>query len=354
MISLCVLGTFLCVVSMVTSQQLGCHRAFMANAMSCVQNATINFQSLTYLTSNGTIGQPPQEGIEQFRMRACNVRARVDQCGEMVTQTLLNSTMCMNQLERQQVMASSKDIFGGYDRICAHPCRWTLKEEIRQCFTYNNLDPRLFFESFWLKNAIIGLISDTVYQFCVNRQQLMQCLRQKAQICQDSQQVFTEMGMELNSMERGINTLCNFQNVYLSGLGCYMNPSPEVQMCQHNSEMKMQTIKSIQYTQLTNQQFIMQLCSTRLEGSECVINAHTRRQQERCDQAMVGLRTELDCILLPQLCMQFYPHMFQRMCNPMNYHLEERSHYAAAGSLDFAWSTISALLAVAIVSKERF
>ena len=55
-----------------------------------------------------------------LRVLYFSVRIRVDQCGEMVTQTLLNSTMCMNQLERQQVMASSKDIFGGYDRICAH------------------------------------------------------------------------------------------------------------------------------------------------------------------------------------------------------------------------------------------
>ncbi|XP_067659328.1 uncharacterized protein [Haliotis asinina] len=333
-------------------QATQCQRTFLASAMSCVQNGSINFNHLTYVTSNGTTGQMPPEGIQQFQLRACNLRLQIDQCGQLVSSRLVNSSLCINALDKQQLMLKAKNIFGEYDRVCAHPCRYTLLDELRQCFSYNNLDPRTFIDGAWGQGAVIGTNEEQVFKFCNNRQMLMQCIRQKSQMCPDAATVFYRIGMDILSMEKGIETLCQAPRVYLAGIGCFTSPTPEVKMCLQDGNMKMQNMKLLLQQTMAEQQFKLQTCSVRLQQVDCELGAWARRQHDRCDKAVIGLRNELECKILPSLCMQTHPQLYQRLCNPMNFHLDERERYASAGVVMVTWSTLAILVMAAIFSAE--
>jgi len=46
-------------------------------------------------------------------------------------------------------------------------CRYTLMDELRQCYSFVNLQPSLISDIALVKNAVIGQNYDQVYQFCM-------------------------------------------------------------------------------------------------------------------------------------------------------------------------------------------
>ncbi|KAK6175585.1 hypothetical protein SNE40_014015 [Patella caerulea] len=347
-------------VDIIAGQQAGnsqCQQTFLNNAMKCVQNGSINYNHLTYMTSNGTRGQPPTEGTEAFKARACLSRPTIDACGQMIAATMVNSTMCMNQLEQKQIMLQAASIFGEFDRVCAHPCRYTLMDEFRQCFSYSlnsGMNSQTFLTDASIgRGGIIGMTREQVYQFCPNRQSLMSCMKNKMNMCPDGVYVLQKMNIDIRALEKGLDLLCAHPNVYLAGLPCFTDPTPEVRVCFQNMDMKITQINMLrQQQQLTDQQNYMQMCNVRLEQMECEMGAWRRRQQAPCDNAILGLRNELECKLLPEHCLSMFPSQVQQHCSPMNFYIQERVHYAGATATTVTVSTLITMIIFAIYFME--
>ncbi|ESO91140.1 hypothetical protein LOTGIDRAFT_228702 [Lottia gigantea] len=337
-----------------------CQQTFVNNAMKCVQNGSVNYQNLLYLTSNRSRGSAPPEGTEAFKNRACLSRMTIDSCGKMIAATMRNSTMCMSPMEQQQLMLTAASIFGEFDRVCAHPCRYTLTQEIRQCFSYSmkggnsQINPQTFLdEASRGRGSIIGSTHEQVHDFCLNRQSLLSCIKNKINICPDGQYMMKKMKIDIMSLERAFDLLCQHPNVYLHGLQCFNDPTQEVQVCYREMDNKLTNMQILERQQtLTDQQIYMQECSIRLSLMDCEMGAWRRRQHAPCHPAILGLHTELECRLLPDYCMNLFPSLVQQHCSPMNFHQEQRAQFAGAASTTITLTTLFAMLFVSVFARS--
>ncbi|CAG5136301.1 unnamed protein product, partial [Candidula unifasciata] len=283
--------------------QTMCQQAWQRSATACAQNASLSFNNLRYFTTNGTEGSAPTEGIAAFKARACVLRPQVDTCGQALTQRLYNSTICVTQVDRQTIVSQSHALFGAFYDSCSHSCRYQLEKEIRQCFNYVNLSPSQLSDIALARTAAIGDTGDQVHQFCLNRDALAQCIRQKALACPDSARVLAELGIELGSFESGTEVLCRNQGVYLSGLQCFRNPVPEVRMCFQSLDSNMQGLLMVAPQPTADHLSLLQFCNIRLEHVDCEMRAWARHQYQTCARGVTGMRTELECELIPKQCM---------------------------------------------------
>ncbi|KAK3720232.1 hypothetical protein RRG08_007856 [Elysia crispata] len=333
-----------------TQSQSLCQQAWLRSATACAQNASLNLNNLWYIASNGTEGSAPAEGASSFKARACVVRPQVDVCGQAVTQSLYNSTRCFTQVDRQTILSQSKALFGAFYDTCAQPCRYTLEKEIRQCYNYVNLSPTQLSDMALVRTAAIGENPDIIYQFCLNRDAVAQCIRQKALACPDSARVLSELGIQLGAFERGAEVLCRNQGVYRAGVHCLRNPIPEVRMCFQTMDTNMQQLMLIAPQPTADRNSLYRFCNIRLEHVECEQSAWARHQYKTCQRAVTGMRTEIECELIPKQCMNVFPNVYSRICSNMNYYYETRGRYNSAPSdQGFPWS----LTALAVVQAVR-
>ncbi|GFN76978.1 extracellular matrix protein fras1 [Plakobranchus ocellatus] len=317
------------------------------------------------------------------------------------------------------------------------PCRYTLEREIRQCYNYVNLSPTQLSDLALARTAAIGENPDQIYQFCLNRDALAQCIRQKALACPDSARVLAELGIQLGAFERGAEVLCRnqggklacergaevlcrnqeqggkftcergaevlcrnqggklacelcrkqgvkltfergaevlcrnqggklayeggaevlcrthggklaceggaevlcrTQGVYRAGVHCFRNPIPEVRMCFQTLDTNMQQLMMIAPQPTADRNSLYRYCNIRLEHVECEQSAWARHQYQTCERAVTGMRTELECELIPKQCMSVFPNVYSSICSNMNYYYETRGRYNSAPSvLSNAW-----------------
>ncbi|KAK0056355.1 hypothetical protein Bpfe_014135 [Biomphalaria pfeifferi] len=334
---LVILAAFLTGFVALTSGQIvvgsQCQQAWSRSAAACVQNSSININNLRYIASNGTEGQMPMEGVATFKARACVVRPQIDVCGQAITQRLYNSTLCVTQVERQTILSQSQALFGAFYDSCSFPCRTTLEKDIRQCYNYVNLSPSQLSDLALARTTAIGENADQVYQFCLNRDSLAQCIRQKALACPDASRVLAELGIELGSFDLGADILCRNKGVYLSGLHCFRNPIPEVRMCFQTLENNMQALMMVAPQPTADQISLLQFCNFRLEHVNCEMQAWAKHQYQTCTRTVSGMRTELLCELIPKQCMQALPSLYGSLCSKMNFYYEDRRPYNGGHSV---------------------
>ncbi|KAH9514195.1 hypothetical protein Btru_030507 [Bulinus truncatus] len=347
-----ILAAFLAgLVALTGGQMIGgnnCQQTWLRSATACVQNSSININNLRYIASNGTEGQSPMEGIATFKARACVVRPQIDVCGQAITQRLYNSTLCVTQVERQTILSQSQALFGAFYDSCSFPCRFTLEKDIRQCYNYVNLSPSQLSDLALARTTAIGDNADQVHQFCLNRDSLAQCIRQKALACPDSARVLAELGIELGSFELGADILCRNKGVYLSGLHCFRNPIPEVRMCFQTWDSNLQALMMVAPQPTADQISLLQYCNFRLEHVNCEMQAWARHQYQTCSRTVTGMRTELECELIPKQCMNAFPNLYGSLCSKMNFYYEDRRPYNAGHSV--VPSCLFALMVTALVT----
>ncbi|XP_059145018.1 uncharacterized protein LOC131932169 [Physella acuta] len=347
--------TLVVVLVQLTSGQLigsQCQQTWLRSATACAQNSSLNINNLRYLASNGTEGNAPVEGLATFKARACVVRPQVDVCGQAITQRLYNSTLCATQVERQTILSQSQALFGAFYDSCSYPCRATLEKDIRQCYNYVNLSPSQLSDLALARTTAIGENADQVNQFCLNRDSLAQCIRQKALACPDASRVLAEMGIELGAFELGADILCRNKGVYLSGIHCFRNPIPEVRMCFQTLDSNMQALMMVAPQPTADQISLIQFCNIRLEHVDCEMGAWARHQYQTCARVVTGMRTELECELIPKQCMQAFPSLYSSLCSKMNFYYDERKPYNSAHLLRMSWQT--ALFSLVLIANIKF
>ncbi|KAK7497928.1 hypothetical protein BaRGS_00010799 [Batillaria attramentaria] len=342
----CVVLSAATLVAMVMSQaqqQTQCTLRFQQSATACVQNASLNIANVQYLASNGTSGQPPSENLQSYKQRVCTVKPQLDVCGQAVTQRVINSTLCPNPAERQSILSQYQTTFGGLDSNCAQrecPCRYRLMDELRQCYSFvnlqdrrsnRNMQPPLVSDIALIRSTLIGQNWDEVYNFCMNRQSLIQCMQQKVLVCPDAPRVLAQYDLDITAFERGIDLLCDNIGVYLAGIHCFRDPIPQVRMCFQTYERKVQNLKMIAPQPTADQISLAQFCNIRLEQIDCEMGAWAQHQYQTCERVVTGMRNELECKLLPDRCMAAFPQLVTNLCNPLNYFADERPRYNGAG-----------------------
>ncbi|KAL8587358.1 hypothetical protein ACOMHN_045605 [Nucella lapillus] len=343
------------VAAMVAGQggsQSQCQLRFLQRATACMQNASLNIQSVQYLASNGTSGQPPAENLQNYRQRVCAVKSQLEICGQSVTQRLVNSSLCLNPVDRQSILSSFQTTFGGLDTNCAQPCRYTLMDELRQCYSFVNLQPTMISDLTLVKQAVIGQNHDQVYRFCMNRQALTQCMQQKVLQCPDSPRVLAQYDFDIRSFERGLDTLCDNIGVYLHGIKCFKNPIPEVRMCYQTLDRKMQNLRLVSPLPTADEISLSQFCSIRLEQINCEMGAWARHQYQTCERVFTGLRNEVSCKVLPERCRMAFPQLVNNLCNPRNFFPDERYRYNGAGRLDLSLFFLAFMVIVSVTVRK--
>ncbi|XP_076451252.1 uncharacterized protein LOC143287193 [Babylonia areolata] len=340
-------------VAMVTGQagspQSQCQLRFLQSATACMQNASLNIQNVQYVASNGTSGQPPSENLQSYRQRVCVVKPQLDICGQSVTQRLINSTLCLNPVDRQSILSSFQTTFGGLDTNCAQPCRYTLMDELRQCYSFVNLQPTMISDLALVKQAVIGQNYDQVNKFCIPAHTVKFSGRR---YCPDTNPVARKL---YNCVEEDLQRTAAFiaETIYLAGLHCFKNPIPEVRMCFQTLNRKMQNLRLVAPQPTVDQVSLAQFCSIRLEQIDCEMGAWARHQYQTCERVFTGIRNELSCKLLPDRCSAAYPQLVNNLCNPLNYFLEDRSRYNGAGHAGTSLLSLVLMLFLSVVLLHK-
>jgi len=322
------------VVSLTTAQnQQGrsqCQNSFVQNLNTCVRNSQLEFNNLLHLLTNGTNGQAP-DNADAFKRDACSKQEALVTCGVEFMRTLINSTMCAPSQSSQQdqrplIDRQFRSLFGSLDELCAHPCRRTLGEDLRKCYIDANLDPALFLSNSTSgRGAIIGTTSDEAAKFCQNKETLVRCMKQKRDDCPESPLVLRAIGLDIDSMEKGVNVLCSHRDIYLTGIDCFAEPTEAVISCQRTMGQKtVELMVSSQQQNLNEEQFFNHFCDIRLEHVSCDLESWNKKNHQSCSVAVLGLRTELECGLLPDNCGITHKQMIDQVCHKENFKREMR------------------------------
>ncbi|XP_071089214.1 uncharacterized protein [Haliotis cracherodii] len=325
-------------VSMATAQsQQGmtpCQNNFVQNLNTCVQNSQMVFNNFLYLLTNGTNGQAP-DSPDTFRQDACSKQEALLLCGVEFMRTLINSTMCApsqtQQDQRPLIDRQFRSLFGSLDAMCAHPCRRTLTEDLRQCYVDANLDPTLFLSNSTMgRGAIIGTTADQADIFCKNKDSLVTCMKQKRDDCPESPMILRAIGLDIESMDKGVGVLCAHPDVYLNGIDCFAEPTDAVVSCQQTMNQKtMELMMTAEQQNLKEDQFFNRFCDVRLEHVSCDLEAWSKKNHKSCADAVIGLRTELECGLLPDNCGATHKQTIDQVCHHENFKKDMRPFNSA-------------------------
>ncbi|XP_067657502.1 uncharacterized protein [Haliotis asinina] len=351
----------LCFVSvvtlpLVTSQgQQGmspCQSNFVQSINTCVQNSQLNFDNFLWVVTNGTNGLAP-DSPDTMKGDACGKQEALLQCGVEFMRTLINSTMCAPSQTQQDLRPlidrQFRSLFGSLDEMCAHPCRRTLPDEFQQCYVDAHLDPALFLSNSTMgRGAVIGTTADQADTFCKNKDALVTCMKQKRDNCPESPLVLRAIGLDIESLETGVSVLCKHPDIYLTGIDCFAEPTEAVISCQR--EMNQRTMELMMIAELQNlkeEQFFNRFCDVRLEHVRCDLDAWSRKSHKSCSEAVIGLRTELECGLLPDNCGTTHKQTIDKVCHPENFKKDLRGSSGATSA--FLATTVNAALLSLVV-----
>ncbi|XP_071089221.1 uncharacterized protein [Haliotis cracherodii] len=332
-------------VSMTTGQgQQGmspCQNNFVQNLNTCVQNSQMDFNNFLYLLTNGTNGQAPDspDAPDTMKRDACSKQEALLQCGVEFMRTLINSTMCAptqtQQDQRPLIDRQFRSLLGSLDEMCAHPCRRTLPDEFQQCYVDANLDPTLFLSNSTMgRGAVIGTTADQADTFCKNKDSLVACMKQKRDDCPESPLVLRAIGLDIESLETGVSVLCRHIDVYLTGIDCFAEPTDAVVSCQQTMNQKtMELMMTAEQQNLKEDQFFNRFCDVRLEHVSCDLEAWSKKNHKSCSEAVIGLRTELECGLLPDNCGASHKQTIDKVCHQGNFKKDLRPSSASSATV---------------------
>ncbi|ESO87494.1 hypothetical protein LOTGIDRAFT_176890 [Lottia gigantea] len=114
--------------------------------------------------------------------------------------------------------------------------------------------------------------------------------------------------------------------VYLRSLDCFTHPEASIEVCRNqqttdliklNIKAKDQAMKFIPYME--------EYCRIRIDHVSCDLRGWAAAKRDSCaNDTVMGLRTELECSLLPDYCLENYTREVSVMCSVDKFKREQR------------------------------
>ncbi|BFZ23398.1 hypothetical protein BsWGS_26437 [Bradybaena similaris] len=253
--------------------------------------------------------------------KICGPRQEIMGCIVKSAKSILQGSTCGGVREdapvndqRFLLKEQLEAIIGEYDVFCAHPCRISLLDDMRVCYSKNQLDPQLFMSSD-ASGPVIGATTSEVEAFCENSPAVFTCLRQSRDDCQESQVVLSSIGLDLERMDQGVQVLCANREAYMQSLGCFDSHTKEVEYCQ---SIKYRTILAMAVKARTNgwteQQYYQEVCGIILRHIQCDLDAWKAKADEDCTENTLVLKRKLHCTLIPEQCQTSHNETVAEVC----------------------------------------
>ncbi|KAK6176816.1 hypothetical protein SNE40_015045 [Patella caerulea] len=291
------------------------------------------------------------DNITAFSIQACSVENSMYNCSLAFMKTLENDATCPD-VEQTAIKQFFRSMFISYDNKCAHPCREYLMTDLSKCYTDSGLDANLFLSNATMeRGTIIGTTVSEVKLFCDNRQPLVRCMRRERDMCPEAPLLMSKIGLDIESLERTVDVLCEHPEVYLGATECFSHPSIGVLECQNNQSTELiQLGVETKEESLSEDMFIAKFCQIRIKHVDCDLKAWSAIDTQSCGTSVIGLRTELECKLLPDFCTSNYQKQVDVICHKENFNKDDRKD-DDSGAASVSGSIISRfLLCICILS----
>ncbi|CAL1532385.1 unnamed protein product [Lymnaea stagnalis] len=284
-----------------------CMEDVLAVLWDCVKVANLTTGNFAWFVTNGT--SPKSEApanMDTFKTQICGVQQQIAACVMQKLIPILNTTTCIGTStttsQVQVVQTQLTSLFGTYDLKCMHPCRATLIPDLKECYSANGLDPKLFATN-TSNGAVIGSTLEQVNKFCGNKDKVMTCLKAKADACPESPQILRAISFDITAFTKYVGILCSDEKSYLTGLQCFAETTPEVDICQQKqSQAVMQLEMQANQGKWSEDRFYTSLCEITYAQITCDIAAWSKKNHEACIPAVIGLRQKLECELSAPQC----------------------------------------------------
>ncbi|XP_059145019.1 uncharacterized protein LOC131932170 [Physella acuta] len=318
--------------------RMDCQQKLLERAYSCVTKHDVDFNhfllmAVSSLSSEANVTKPAIiEGVNmsEFKEKVCNARPDIMQCTFKAAKSLINTKACANSAhpeavasqdlmindQRYLIKEQMEAILGQYDIFCAQPCRISLLDDMRECYRKYDLDPAIFLPT-KSSGPVIGSDSWEVDTFCKNKDQLVQCMKQKRDACPQSKLVLTAIGLDLDTMEKGFDVLCQDKEVYLKGLECFESHTDEVGIC-HSVKHRgvIRTSQKARELKWTSEKYFEEVCGVLVHHMECDLKAWAAKKHEKCNPQIIGLKRKLHCSLVHSQCTKSHGEVINDICNP--------------------------------------
>jgi len=313
-------------------QQNRCLDDMRKTLLGCVREAQLSDAEFMHFVTNGTRGTAPADA-EAGKQKLCGAQQAVGGCVFQKMAAVVNSTACVGtspQTNQQAVIQQQlSTIFGTYDMKCMHPCRNTLATELRDCYTDAGLDPTLFLSNA-TNGAVVGSTKEQVDTFCGAKNALISCMNNRVDNCPEAPQILRVIDLDIPSFEKGVSVLCAHPDVYLHGLKCFSDSTNEVDRCQQKEAQAMlQLDQQARQGNWSEDKFFLQFCEIVTEQIKCDTGAWAKKNHEACVEAVVGLRRELECELIPPQCNINTKQIsdLEHACHPEHFKEDERNNF---------------------------
>ncbi|XP_041378179.1 uncharacterized protein LOC121390431 [Gigantopelta aegis] len=355
-----------CFMGVIIAQQQTskCEQQFQSNLYTCLQNQSLDVKNFLWFVTNKTGGQAPADQAS-FKTQVCGKQRSVFQCGIGFMRALMApNSPCAKMTPptqpgqaapapvdmRKAVESQFWSFFGTLDSACAHPCRRTLANDLKGCYDAAGLDSALFLSNTSMsRGAVIGTQPDQVKLFCENNAKLVTCMKQKRSDCPEAPLVLRAIGLDIESMDKGVKVLCKHQKDYLKGIPCFAEPTDKVVSCQEDQGKKMMQLMMATQQGLNESTYFVEFCRIRLDHVKCDLGAWAQKKHEACNQGVIGLRTELECTLLPDQCSTAQKEKIADVCHVDKFFKHLRAGAGGGGGAS-ATSVTFALFGVTILA----
>ncbi|ESO91139.1 hypothetical protein LOTGIDRAFT_228701 [Lottia gigantea] len=305
------------VLSTVTAQQQPpqeqsqCKTNFKNGFFTCISNFSLDPNEFISLINNQTRAGTPI-GTDAVKDKACPIEKEFFQCGSEFMTKLQKSGVCDANSqaggtpgeEYKAVLMQFLSLMGQFDFICAHPCRKDVLVNLRKCYTTAELDPNLFLSNATAgRGAVIGTKKEDVDQYCLHKDQLLSCMKDERDTCPDAPELLRGINLDIEAMEKGVGILCKHPKVYLSGLQCFANTTKGVEDCAEDQRVEMVNLMyKAANTSMEEAEYYKEFCRIRAKHVGCDLNQWRQKVHPMCNKGVIGLRTEMECGLLPEEC----------------------------------------------------
>ncbi|XP_052212646.1 uncharacterized protein LOC127831667 [Dreissena polymorpha] len=278
-------------------------------------NSGFQMQYVLAVLSNGSQALMPRNA-QQVVAGLCSSQGAITLCIESAMGNPRSSRTCWDFPEYKRLGLEILALESSLQQICGNGiipkqevCHRDLLNTMRTCYTNAGLDPALFsLNATSVTNAarpsqligtIIGNDAKSASKFCRVKEQLYTCLSKHVDNCPGADQILALSGYEHKTLKSGIDVICHDVNVYLDGLRCFNDKSPEVLGCFNTLVQKVTDLTTEQMrTNMPAAQYNSRYCQLRVEQLECDKSV----LEKKCSNSAIGLKLEFECNVLPSTC----------------------------------------------------
>ncbi|KAH9514118.1 hypothetical protein Btru_030311 [Bulinus truncatus] len=299
--------------------QSKCVDEFSQVLTTCVTEAGLTAGNFFWFVTNGTSQKSVAPADEAaFKTKVCSVRQQVGACTVHKMNPILNSSACSGpsanyvDVIRNQLTL----LFTTYDTKCMHQCRATLIPDIRECYSSNGADPKLF-ASNSSNGAVIGTTESDVNKFCGAKDKIIPCMQTKIDACPEAPLILQAVGIDFQIFGTVVNILCANSQAYLSSLSCLAYSANDVDQCQQrHGQSMMQLDMQARQNSWSEERIIESICHLSLEQIRCDINSWARKSHKSCNQKeVIEFRRQLACEFMTPQC-KANKNLMDRQDNP--------------------------------------